>query len=376
MPNLDNQIKVNVIRAPAAVSGEAESSSPLSIYMYIAGLIVSLSGMYAATYAMSDANLALILRALVVCGYCVSYGLRRSRIDLRLYQAPLLVLFAAVMYFVATTAPDVSSATSSEGLSRPYQIQMLVIWIAVLQSFTLCADSAILFACVPSMALIGIMSSGTPDTEVQYAFYVFLAGATFLMVHENHLRTRTGMAQHNRSTVRLDNRLYRGEIVLVGCCIVGTMLLATLIATPIEIVGKGAHTGQPTGWLQTESSQNTNRLLHSANVHVDESSTMQIGTGPRTESNVDLLAITSKTFIPYLRGATYDYYSGQEFENRLHGQRVLCRSTVVGQDVVSDFRGDSGAPTPIMHKPNEYDFDPYAMEAGTGRMDGASEAVS
>lgn len=369
MPESNSQIRVSVIKAPVSASLEAPAATPLSIYMYLAGLVVSLSGMYAVTYDMTDSNFALILRALIICGYAVSYWLRRNKIDLKQYQAPLLVVFATVMYFVASTSPNLSSAPQASGIVRPYQIQIVVIWIAVLQSFTLCSDSAILFACVPSMALIGIMSSGTPDDEVQNAFLVFLASATFLMVHENHLRTKATMALRNRAATRPDNRLFSGELVLVGCCVVGTMLLASVAATPIQIIGKALIPVNPQD--MSKASQNKQNSTGD-NVRVDEGSKLDVGTGPRSQSDVRLLEVTSTATVPYLRGTTYDYYSGRGFEDHLAGaypiDPIAESPDAISPGIVPPAASDIG-------RMKTYRFDAAQWDLGSGRMDGAKEVT-
>ena len=79
---------------------------------------------------------------------------------------------------------------------RSHAMQMLCVWVALLQPFAALSDMAVLSSCVPCMSLIALVSTTSPDTEVQYSFLVFIAAATFLMVHENYLRTRS----HRRSS--------------------------------------------------------------------------------------------------------------------------------------------------------------------------------
>jgi hypothetical protein len=373
MPEQDSRIRVSVIKAQPAAEKDfenlSEQAQPLSAYMYMAGLLVSLSGIYAVTYDLTDSHFALLLRVLVIVGYGVSYLLRRNRIDLKQYQAPLLVVFATAMYFIATAGPSMSTTDTAGGLTRPYQVQVIVVWIAVLQSFTLTTDSAILFACVPSMALIGIMSSGSPDTEVQNSFLVFLASTTFLMVHENHLRAKAAMAARRRNVARTDTRLFSGELILVTCCVVGTMLLANVIAVPMQIAGKALIPINPAG---ANTAKNNNSQSNS-NVLVDEQTSMDLGTGPASQSDVALLEITASKQVRFWRGTTYDYYTGHRFED--HGSKaypiVPNPNTQYGA-----FRGRDANGALLQGNLQRYDFDPLTWDKGNGRMDGAIEVTA
>ena len=370
MPDRHNKIRITLTRRHEMDGEDGEHDAPVSVYMYIAGLVVSLTGMYAATYDMEDTRFALILRALTICGYLVSYWMRKMRIDLRQFQAPLLVIFATVMYFVSSTAPGGSGPAAPGGATRPYQIQNVIVWIAILQSYTLCTDAAILFACVPTMALLGIMSSGTPDDEVQYAFYVFVAATTFLMVHENQVRTRSLMRNsrdrdRDRDQVRSDVRTFRGELGVVCVCVVATMVLARVVAAPVEVVGRAVLPASAQDFNRDKNKQSSSNT----NIRVEEENTLDLGTGPRTEQETPLIEFTCPYPVTYWRGMTYDYYAGNRFEDRLPGAVPVSPTT----DSISQTNGggrDNELPGGSQFL---FRFDPLRFDPGDGQMQGSTE---
>ena len=108
--------------------------------------------------------------------------------------------------------------------------------MALLHTFLLGSDSSVLFACVPGMTLLALVSTLNPDPRVQNAFLVFIGAATFMMVHENFLRTRS-VASIGR-VPRRERRLITGQIQLTVACLVGALFLANIVAVPIRAVGQ------------------------------------------------------------------------------------------------------------------------------------------
>ena len=349
------------IRKSALDEEDIVSAGPVSPYLYIAGLLVTLSGLYAATYDMSDVAFANVLRLLAVAGYAVSYWMRRIGFDWKQYQVPVLAVFGLCIYYIGTTAPSISGAGSGLDI-HPYQAQTVVVWIAVLQAFTLANDASVLFACVPAMALLGIMSSGAPDDEIQYAFIVFLASATFLMVHENHLRTSghpeaRSTANPRPALVKQAGSLLRGEVVIAVACVLATMLLARGGGPVLQVVGKAILPSTPIDAFKDRNNKNPGRKT----VRVSEDPSIEIATGPRTESDTILLQVNSNVPITYLRGSSYDFFTGRSFED--HQPEPVSISP--GPPPTAQ-AGDIMTQQPNM---NTYNIQPSALEAGGANSD-------
>jgi Transglutaminase-like superfamily/Domain of unknown function (DUF4129) len=319
-------IRVAILNNASAEEPADSSTGQGSPYLYIAGLLVTLSGLYAATYDMTDSAFGNILKLLAVTGYAVSYWLRRSGFNWKQYQLMVLALFGLAVYFIATSAPAIGASGGAIDM-RPYQAQTVVVWIAVLQSFTLANDNAILFACVPAMALLGIMSSGTPDDEVQYAFLVFLASCTFMMVHENHLRSRSTPSEDVRGGGRFVRSLLQGEVVIAVACVLATMVLARGVGPVLQVVGKAVLPSTPIDAFRDKNSKNPGKK----SVRVTEDPSVEIATGPRTAGDTVLLQVNSNVPISYLRGSSYDFYTGHSFEDRMPEPAIISPGPIEGQ---------------------------------------------
>lgn len=372
MLNRNSGIKISLASSQLSEGGSAEVETPVSLWMYVAGLVVSLAGLYAVTYSMQDQNYAMILRILVTCGYATSYWMRRNNISLSQYRAPLLVLFVTILYFVASTSNTLTNTVLDTGASKSYNLQVIIVWIAVLQSFTLNSNAAILFACVPSLALIGIMGSSTPDDEVQDAFMVFIAAATFLMIHENFLRTRAAM--QGKTAPKHDGRLFSSQLLLAGVCVVGAMMLAAVVASPMRMLGRAVTPSFMTG---PQDGKNSSHNLTTTNVHVDEKDELDLGSGPVIESNQLILTVKPANGVPldglYWRGMTYDYYDGLRFVNHRPDPRIIspvvrCTRWLTEGEVYPDPDKDSAIY-------NTFDLKQYAFELGTGKMLGARKVA-
>jgi hypothetical protein len=247
-----------------------------------------------------------------------SYLLRRLRVPYESLRLPLLVL-AGLGLFAWLGSGQASGGGEGHTalMDRSRAMQMLCVWIALLQTFAATSDAIVLFSCVPCMSLIALVSTTSTETEVQYAFLVFVAAATFLMVHENYLRTRRG--SHGGTTVGNERKLFGGQLQLAIACVVCAFLLANLVAIPMHAFGRSLVLAN--GWGQANSfpSRTTAAL---AGLLANDSQTMPIGTGPVTESDIAVMRIEAVQGRNW-RGNTYDYYSGRTFENRLIRQHQL-----------------------------------------------------
>ncbi|HLJ54555.1 MAG TPA: hypothetical protein VKT77_05900, partial [Chthonomonadaceae bacterium] len=167
----------------AGADARAAGADEVSPWLYIAGLCVTLSGLYAVNFGREEPVFAAASYLIAAAGYLISYVLRRSRIEYEALKLPMLVLVGLGLFAWITTGHASQGVDASGQVDRSHAMQMLCIWVALLQPFAASTDMAVLSSCVPCMSLIALVSTTSPDTEVQYAFLVFVAAATFLMVH-------------------------------------------------------------------------------------------------------------------------------------------------------------------------------------------------
>lgn len=284
---------------------------PVSLWLYLAGLCVTLSGLYAVNYGLDDQNFALLSYGMAICGYAVSYVLRLLRVPVQAVQVPLIVCLGLVF---------VAGISSEQGIGwfappgavedRAKSLQLVFVYIALVHTFVLSSDAVVLFACVPCMTMLALVSTQTAEPQVQNAFIVFIAASTFLMIHENYLRSRQAMML-GRSPSR-ERRLFGGQLQLAAFCVASSLILANFVAVPIRAVGQTIFLPGTITPLNTNNASNAAKK-NSTPVVVNERSSIDLTGGAVTESTTPLLRVASNRGL-YWRGSTFDYYTGRTFE--------------------------------------------------------------
>jgi transglutaminase-like putative cysteine protease len=289
----------------------APLTAPVSVWLYIAGLCVTLSGLYAVNFGADNPTYALFTYLLATCGYITSYVFRLRQVSPQSLYLPLALCMGLLILSVMASDGFGAGSVLSPQDDRQKSLQIILAWLAILHSFTLSSDAAVLFACVPCMTMIALVSSTSTDSEVQNAFLTFVGSATFLMVHENYLRTRTS-ALLNRSEEG-ERRLFTEQLLLTGICVVGALVLANFVAVPIRTVGQAI---LPPNSINALSSGLIRPLSQSQNVLVNERNTIDLATGPVAENATPLLSVRCEKPLLW-RGTSFDYYTGNSFESRI-----------------------------------------------------------
>lgn len=342
-----------------------ERAEPPSPWLYLAGLCVTLSGLFAVNYGLEPSGFSQMVYALAISGYVINYMLRLSGRSIRSFQAPLLLLIGLAAIFLLTN-DGAATLLAPPGVEddRSKSLQLIFAWMAIAHSFVVSSDASVLFSCVPCMTMLALVSTHTPDSPVQAAFMVFIAAATFLMVHENYLRTRS--ARLRQRTLEGDRRLFGGQLQLTALCLAGALALANLVAVPIRSVGQtlfdinyGGIEGRVTRTLQS-----------AVKVAVKEQSSVKLATGPQTESDQVVLTIHSDRRLNW-RGKTYVRYTGQNFTNDANlNEQTLEPDKPSGNGANSDPRSstetDYDAISYQYHLPiSPYELKPEEMRSST-----------
>lgn len=187
----------------------------VSPWLYLAGMLVTLSGLFAVNFGIEDQSFVFLTYGLAIGGYVISYLLRIARISLRALQVPLVVCIG-LMFFAMLSSERGLSWFAPSGMveDRAKNLQLVFVWLAIVHSYLLNNDAAVLFACVPCITMIALVSTISPDPTVQSAFLIFIGASTFLLVHENYLRTRH--ATMKGRTEAGERRLFGGQLQQIG----------------------------------------------------------------------------------------------------------------------------------------------------------------
>lgn len=290
-----------------------ETEGTVSLWLYLAGLMVTLSGLYAVNYGIEDSTYSLLTYGLAVAGYITSYVLRLRKISLQSLRVPILIFFGLIFIVAVSNEQGLRwLAPHTDTDDRSRNLQLMLVWLAILHSFSLSSDASVLFACVPCMTMIALVSTARQDNEVQNAFLMFIGSATFLMVHENYLRTQ--MASVLGRSADREKRIFGGQVLLTGFCVASALMLAHIVAVPIRSIGSAMVIPNALNQLNNQ----VERAARAAGLSPGstEGRSIELATGPVSESDQPVLRVKAKDGL-YWRGATYDYYTGVSFENRL-----------------------------------------------------------
>ena len=304
----------NVSASPLPPQTAGRAAAPPSLWLYMAGLCVTLSGLYAVCYELESSAYRFAALLIAGVGYAFSFLARRSSLPLRTVQTVGFAAIAALIVFAASTPRGLNALLPLEAQTDHAKAwQILIAWVAIAQTFTLTSDAAVLFACVPSMTLIALVSTLASDLPMQNIFLAFVGAATFLMVHENYLRTQAGGGNGQAAP----GRALRGQAQLALLCVVSSLALAKIAVVPIKIVGQTLFL--PSAVSALNNGQGKLSRLASLNGELERNDTLDIATGPVNPGEQPVMRVECEPGLDwrghYWRGATFDRYTGSSFEN-------------------------------------------------------------
>lgn len=289
-------------------SSSAKERMP-GLWLYIAGFIVTCTGILAVNISLQDQTFTLAAIVMSATGYITSFLCRTYSVPLRALQFPALAAISVLIYALFSNSDAINLFIPAE-VTGDHQlvVQAVVVWIAVLHSFTLSTDASVLFACVPAMTALSIVSVHEPVPAVRYDFMLFIAVSTFLMIHENYLRTLS--AQREGLTFRTPV-LFGAQILLALGCISFSLILGILLYFPVLKIGTkiSQSVSAPGVFAQTAS-----LLKHlSSSDQLSLQKRVALGQGPTTSTDTPLMSVHSSQGGFYWRGATYNQFSGHSF---------------------------------------------------------------
>ncbi len=305
LPAPDRQDSADTARISVSMRGDttrSDSDAPASPWLYLAGAIVTLSALYAVNFSLEDSGFAILTYLLATGGYCASYILRVRGISLRGLQVPLLTLLG---FFFLLSLLFSHGATSGDSPSRSLQIALT--WVAILHAYTLTNNAAVLFACVPGMTLIALVSTSTTEVEAQNAFLLFFSAATFLLIHENYLRTQANTLRKSGEERR--SVLFGSQFALAVGCFLGAIILARLTVLPMQFFGERLF---PQGTLSAIRGAITKSVPGALNSN--EQNNYELASGPVTATDSPVLEVHCAEPL-YWRAGTFDKYTGHSFQN-------------------------------------------------------------
>lgn len=206
-------------KAPRQWLGDAQTRQ--SLPLYVASLIVTLSGIIAVSLTIVETEWTQRFIGLVIAGHVAGYLMRGWRVPLVATYLPAAgLLFLSMVSELGLSRAELGLAPSSH-LPPDQSLQLFISWIAVIRSFTLSTNAALLFSCVPTLALLGLAGSSNPNPEIPILFGTFIFATIFMTVYEQHLRR---VSLTGREPWALSWHLSTATAVFFLCLTLGTIL--------------------------------------------------------------------------------------------------------------------------------------------------------
>jgi len=277
----------------------AEPNMQSRIPLFIAGFGASATGVIALSAATTDTAFTLLILVLLAAGFCVSYMVRAGMLSgSTVAGAALMILVSALAAIFA--APDARYVLFPPEVLRSTDLILaaMLAWLMVVHSFSLRTDTAVLFECVPSLSLIGLVATFESSTQALTCFVVFLALACFVAIRQNALSDRkSGVGAAGSVKVHMGLTARVTLMALAAGVLIGYLfypLLARELFSPTETI---VDVDEIVGQLLSEEF-------------------VPVATGPVTLSEREVMRVRCEKSLLW-RGRTFNKYTGEGWANSL-----------------------------------------------------------
>src|SRR5687767_14747575 len=319
MHDILNNQSISPIR-PIGPIAEDGRTTPGSVPLYIAGFLVTLSALMSIGLLLDeDPGFVSMITLITAVGYVVSFLVRSQRVNA--YSVELPAAAVCVLLAIAASTERGIPFLAPAGLEgdRARGLAVMLIWITVFRSYTLITDGSLLFSCVLSIAIMGLVGTMTSDPALTRYSALFIVCAAFMMVHESFLSARRRQSGSKRPR---QSRLFLGQIQAAAVCAVGACVLAIPAAAPLEAMGSllAFSPSVPTATTQSRTNQNPQRI------NIVEQPAVSVGTGPVSLSDEPVMKVRARQG-SYWRGASFNVYNGRGWSTSFQETSTIFEDT-------------------------------------------------
>ncbi len=167
--------------------------------LYIASLVVTLTGVGAVGMTVTSTGWTPLWTGLTVMGHAISLALRLRRVPFEMVFLPVMVLGGAVvLQQLMAGSPLVGLDAPIDTLAPDMAAAAVVGAVAVIRSFTLVTNGALVFSPVPAISMLALIGSTNPNAEIPVFFGLLVLGSLFITGYEGLLRRdRVGVSANN-----------------------------------------------------------------------------------------------------------------------------------------------------------------------------------
>jgi transglutaminase-like putative cysteine protease len=290
-----------------------------ALLMYAAVLVVQVAGYVATGIAFDDMTFAWVLSAVTLVGTATSF-MRRSRPGKPApWDTSVMVVATVAFVTVLYTMQDYQILLPDSAAGSPARyFGVLICWGTALRSFTLTSTGSMLFACVPTIALIGMSATQISDPSLRTVFMTFVPAAIYLLIRG---QSSTGGAADHERRVANGSVLLRSQLQLVALYAVPAFLLATLAYVPVSTITTDLGVS-PSLTLPTVARRLNQSSLGGTPMTPQE---VRVADGPVELSDAIVMRVRAQE-ADLWRSATYDRYQGHSWSSTDRDRQLLVAS--------------------------------------------------
>jgi len=300
----------------------SQMPAPPTLAMYLAAYAVALCGVYTASVglAMGDSTFLSVVTGLITVGFTVSFATRSVPSAGWSVAALMGSLIGVAALRAVSSQAGLWLYLGADSGDVHRNLGVLLCWLLVLLSFAQISAGWLLFVCVPTGAILGLV--GTAYTEIDFliVFILYLFLASFLLVHDQHARVHAETAVRGAKAASRGRLL--GQVYTAVICACGAIIMGRLLESPVAALVNGR--GLDVGSSDARSASSPSSTSRVAVFQQDE---LRVGTGGNPSSEVVIMRVRAEHGA-YWRGGTFDYFSGSGWRSTLPmNHRVPARPT-------------------------------------------------
>ena len=290
----------------------------LSLPLYLGGLAVTLCGVLTVTYTVADAGFSATAVLLTLVGFVFSLGCRALGTKARIVEWLCWGMIALTLYGGLTQRIDWSVLMPAGVDKNDQRLAVLLCWAAMLRSWALFSDEAVLFSPVLSIAAIGLVASSDLNPPVAAYFGGCVVATAFLLIHSHALRQRALASPQERAS---RGPGLAGQVGLAALCGLVVIGLSGLLIVPLEAVSKNLSLA---GAIRRLARFSSPANAASLTFRFSDDAMLMVGTGAGWSASPQVvMRVTPDDGQPhYWRGRTYDRYVGDGWVSTLDGQTL------------------------------------------------------
>jgi len=310
---------------------ESRPPDAVSLPLYVAGLVVTLCGILAASSALTTPDYGWMGRTILLAGlgFLLSYGARRFGLKPQGLDFGFAAALGLGLAAVATGRVNLEQFLPLGADNPGLRLMSGLVWGATVWAWALRDDNRVMLTTIPAMAALGLAASIDLNDPVLACFGVFILTVIFLLIHQNFLqnraRARSDAGQSDAGWPVLPEttrRLLPAQLAQTGLCALAVLGIGLVVIVPAQVVF--SHLSLAQAIRRLAAANKTDKPGVTPALHFSDDDSLPIGTGEAYSASADVvMRVTPGDGQPhYWRGRTYDQYTGAGWQSSLENKHT------------------------------------------------------